>query len=185
MLSFSVINPRELIARNKSNWGSIEPMDMFTITDNGNGFRVPTKDVTIISGNLNTLADAASNNIRTATSKLLQQDEKRIAKDAEESLGRFNLNRDPRRGFDSNMYNHANEIIKHFGFPKIKDVKLLEKLTGLKSYTVPFDKQKKAFIEKLPIPKFTNSREQLRLIAENNKEQQELLVKRIYTTNVN
>ena len=47
------------------------------------------------------------------------------------------------------MYNHANEIIKHFGFPKIKDVKLLEKLTGLKSYTVPFDKQKKAFIEKL------------------------------------
>ena len=40
---------------------------------------------------------------------------------------------------------------------------------------------KKAFIEKLPIPKFTNSREQLRLIAENNKEQQELLVKRIYT----
>ena len=44
---------------------------------------------------------------------------------------------------------------------------------------------KKAFIEKLPIPKFTNSREQLRLIAENNKEQQELLVKRIYTTNVN
>ena len=144
-----LINPRELIARNKSNWGSIEPMDMFTITDNGNGFRVPTKDVTIISGNLNTLADAASNNIRTATSKLLQQDEKRIAKDVEESLGRFNLNRDPRRGFDSNMYNHANEIIKHFGFPKIKDVKLLEKLTGLKSHTVPFDKQKKAFIEKL------------------------------------
>ena len=47
------------------------------------------------------------------------------------------------------MYNHANEIIKRFGFPKIKDVKLLEKLTGLKSYTVPFDKQKKAFIEKL------------------------------------
>ena len=144
-----LINPRELIARNKNNWGSIEPMDMFTITDNGNGFRVPTKDVTIISGNLNTLADAASNNIRTATSKLLQQDEKRIAKDVGESLGRFNLNRDPRRGFDSNMYNHANEIIKHFGFPKIKDVKLLEKLTGLKSYTVPFDKQKKAFIEKL------------------------------------
>ena len=144
-----LINPRELIARNKNNWGSIEPMDMFTITDNENGFRVPTKDVTIISGNLNTLADAASNNIRTATSKLLQQDEKRIAKDVGESLGRFNLNRDPRRGFDSNMYNHANEIIKHFGFPKIKDVKLLEKLTGLKSYTVPFDKQKKAFIEKL------------------------------------
>ena len=144
-----LINPRELIARNKNNWGSIEPMDMFTITDNGNGFRVPTKDVTIISGNLNTLADAASNNIRTATSKLLQQDEKRIAKDIGESLGRFNLNRDPRRGFDSNMYNHANEIIKHFGFPKIKDVKLLEKLTGLKSHTVPFDKQKKAFIEKL------------------------------------
>ena len=144
-----LINPRELIARNKNNWGSIEPMDMFTITDNGNGFRVPTKDVTIISGNLNTLADAASNNIRTATSKLLQQDEKRIAKDVGESLGRFNINRDPRRGFDSNMYNHANEIIKHFGFPKIKDVKLLEKLTGLKSYTVPFDKQKKAFIEKL------------------------------------
>ena len=144
-----LINPRELIARNKSNWGSIEPMDMFTITDNGNGFRVPTKDVTIISGNLNTLADAASNNIRTATSKLLQQDEKRIAEDVGESLGRFNLNRDPRKGFDSNMYNHANEIIKRFGFPKIKDVKLLEKLTGLKSYTVPFDKQKKAFIEKL------------------------------------
>ena len=144
-----LINPRELIARNKSNWGSIEPMDMFTITDNGNGFRVPTKDVTIISGNLNTLADAASNNIRTATSKLLQQDEKRIAEDVGESLGRFNLDRDPRKGFDSNMYNHANEIIKRFGFPKIKDVKLLEKLTGLKSYTVPFDKQKKAFIEKL------------------------------------
>lgn len=144
-----LINPRELIARNKNNWGSIEPMDMFTITDNGNGFRVPTKDVTIISGNLNTLADAASNNIRTATSKLLQQDEKRIVEDVGESLGRFNIYRDPRKGFDSNMYNHANEIIKRFGFPKIKDVKLLEKLTGLKSYTVPFDKQKKAFIEKL------------------------------------
>lgn len=144
-----LINPRELIARNKGNWGSVEPMDMFTITDNGNGFRVPTKDVTIISGNLNTLADAANNNIRTATSKLLQQDEKRIAEDVGESLGRFNLTRDTRKGFDSNMYNHANEIIKHFGSPKIKDVKLLEKLTGLKSYTVPFDKQKKAFIEKL------------------------------------
>ena len=163
-----LINPRELIARNKGNWGSIEPMDMFTITDNVNGFRVPTKDVTIISGNLNTLADAASNNIRTATSKLLQQDEKRIAEDVGESLGRFNLDRDPRKGFDSNMYNHANEIIKRFGSPKIKDVKLLEKLTGLKSYAVPFDKQKKAFIEKLKNFKNLSLNEAEKLLENNS-----------------
>ena len=40
---------------------------------------------------------------------------------------------------------------------------------------------KKAFIEKLPIQKFTNSSEQISLISENNKEKQEFLVKKIYS----
>lgn len=126
-----LINGRKLISENKGNWGSIEPSDMFTIQDPKGGLTVPTKDVILVSGHKGLLGQAKASGIKIATSPQLQRIEKSIT--PRQSLGRFNLADGERRHYNTPYWIDVNNIVKEYGTPKVKDVRLLEEMTGLKS----------------------------------------------------
>lgn len=126
-----LINGRKLVSENKGNWGSIEPSDMFTIQDPKGGLTVPTKDVILVSGHKGLLGQAKASGIKIATSPQLQRIEKSIT--PRESLGRFNLSSGERRHYNTPYWIDVNNIVKEYGTPKLKDVRLLEEMTGLKS----------------------------------------------------
>lgn len=126
-----LINGRKLVSENKGNWGSIEPSDMFTIQDPKGGLTVPTKDVILVSGHKGLLGQAKASGIKIATSPQLQRIEKSIT--PRQSLGRFNLAGGERRHYNTPYWIDVNNIVKEYGTPKLKDVRLLEKMTGLKS----------------------------------------------------
>lgn len=125
-----LINGRRLVSENKGNWGSIEPSDMFTIQDPKGGLTVPTKDVILVSGHKGLLGQAKASGIKIATSPQLQRIEKSIT--TKQSLGRFNLAGE-RRHYNTPYWIDVNNIVKEYGTPKLKDVRLLEEMTGLKS----------------------------------------------------
>lgn len=126
-----LINGRRLVSENKGNWGSIEPSDMFTIQDPKEGLTVPTKDVILVSGHKGLLNQAKASGIKIATSPQLQRIEKGIT--PKQSLGRFNLAGGERRHYNTPYWIDVNNIVKEYGTPKLKDVRLLEEITGLKS----------------------------------------------------
>lgn len=126
-----LINGRRLVSENKSNWGSIEPSDMFTIQDPKGGLTVPTKDVILVSGHKGLLGQAKASGIKIATSPQLQRIEKSIT--PRQSIGRFNLAGGERRHYNTPYWIDVNNIVKEYGTPKLKDVRLLEEMTGLKS----------------------------------------------------
>lgn len=126
-----LINGRKLVSENKGNWGSIEPSDMFTIQDPKGGLTIPTKDVILVSGHKGLLGQAKASGIKIATSPQLQRIEKSIT--PRESLGRFNLAGGERRHYNTPYWIDVNNIVKEYGTPKLKDVRLLEEMTGLKS----------------------------------------------------
>lgn len=126
-----LINGRRLVSENKGNWGSIEPSDMFTIQDPKEGLTVPTKDVILVSGHKGLLNQAKTSGIKIATSPQLQRIEKSIT--PRQSLGRFNLAGGERRHYNTPYWIDVNNIVKEYGTPKLKDVRLLEEMTGLKS----------------------------------------------------
>lgn len=126
-----LINSRKLVSENKGNWGSIEPSDMFTIRDSKEGLTVPTKDVILVSGHKGLLNQAKASGIKIATSPQLQRIEKGIT--PRQSLGRFNLAGGERRHYNTPYWIDVNNIVKEYGTPKLKDVRLLEEMTGLKS----------------------------------------------------
>lgn len=126
-----LINGRRLVSENKGNWGSIEPSDMFTIQDPKGGLTVPTKDVILVSGHKGLLGQAKASGIKIATSPQLQRIEKSIT--PKQSLGRFNLAGGERRHYNTPYWIDINNIVKEYGTPKLKDVRLLEEMTGLKS----------------------------------------------------
>lgn len=126
-----LINGRKLVSENKGNWGSIEPSDMFTIQDPKGGLTVPTKDVILVSGHKGLLGQAKASGIKIATSPQLQRIEKSIT--PRQSLGRFNLAGGERRHYNTPYWIDVNNIVKEYGTPKLKDVRLLEEITGLKS----------------------------------------------------
>jgi hypothetical protein len=126
-----LINSRKLVSENKGNWGSIEPSDMFTIQDPKGGLTVPTKDVILVSGHKGLLGQAKASGIKIATSPQLQRIEKSIT--PRQSLGRFNLAGGERRHYNTPYWIDVNNIVKEYGTPKVKDVRLLEEMTGLKS----------------------------------------------------
>lgn len=126
-----LINGRKLVSENKGNWGSIEPSDMFTIQDPKEGLTVPTKDVILVSGHKGLLNQAKASGIKIATSPQLQRIEKGIT--PRQSLGRFNLAGGERRHYNTPYWIDVNNIVKEYGTPKLKDVLLLEEMTGLKS----------------------------------------------------
>lgn len=133
-----LINGRTLVSENKGNWGSIEPSDMFTVRDPKGGLTVPTKDVILVSGHKGVLSQAKVSGIKTATSPQLQSREASIT--PRESLGRFNLAGGERRHYNTPYWIDVNNIVKEYGTPKLKDVRLLEELTGLKSGVSKLDK---------------------------------------------
>ena len=133
-----LINGRTLVSENKGNWGSIEPSDMFTVRDTKEGLTVPTKDVILVSGHKGVLSQAKASGIKTATSPQLQRMEESIT--PRESLGRFNFAGGERRHYNTPYWISVNDIVKDYGTPKFKDVRLLEKLTGLKSGVSKLDK---------------------------------------------
>lgn len=126
-----LINGRKLVSENKGNWGSIEPSDMFTIRDPKEGLTIPTKDVILVSGHKGLLNQAKASGIKIATSPQLQRIEKSIT--PKQSLGRFNLAGGERRHYNTPYWINVNNIVKEYGTPKLKDVRLLEEMTGLKS----------------------------------------------------
>lgn len=126
-----LINGRRLVSENKGNWGSIEPSDMFTIQDPKEGLTVPTKDVILVSGHKGLLNQAKASGIKIATSPQLQRIEKSIT--PRQSLGRFNLADGERRHYNTPYWIDVNNIVKEYGTPKLKDVRLLEEMTALKS----------------------------------------------------
>lgn len=126
-----LINGRKLVSENKGNWGSIEPSDMFTIQDPKGGLTVPTKDVILVSGHKGLLGQAKASGIKIATSPQLQRIEKSIT--PRQSLGHFNLAGGERRHYNTPYWIDVNNIVKEYGTPKVKDVRLLEEMTGLKS----------------------------------------------------
>lgn len=133
-----LINGRRLVSENKGNWGSIEPSDMFTIKDPKGGLTIPTKDVVLVSGHKGLLTQAKNSGIKTATSPQLQKIEGSITPRG--SLGRFNLSGGERRHYNTPYWIDVNNIVKEYGTPKFKDVRLLEELTGLKSGVSKLDK---------------------------------------------
>ena len=133
-----LINGRRLVSENKGNWGSIEPSDMFTIKDPKGGLTIPTKDVVLVSGHKGLLTQAKNSGIKTATSPQLQEIEGSIT--PRESLGHFNLAGGERRHYNTPYWIDVNNIVKEYGTPKLKDVRLLEELTGLKSGVSKLDK---------------------------------------------
>ena len=126
-----LINGRTLVSENKGNWGSIEPSDMFTVRDPKEGLTVPTKDVILVSGHKGILSQAKASGIKTATSPQLQRMEEKIT--PRESFGRFNFAGRECRHYNTPYWISVNDIVKDYGTPKFKDVRLLEKMTGLKS----------------------------------------------------
>lgn len=126
-----LINGRRLVSENKGNWGSIEPSDMFTIKDPKGGLTVPTKDVILVSGHKSLLGQAKASGIKIATSPQLQRIEKSIT--PRPSIGRFKFAGGERRHYNTHYWTYVNNIVKEYGTPKFKDVRLLEKMTGLKS----------------------------------------------------
>ena len=150
-----LINGRTLVSENKGNWGSIEPSDMFTVRDPKGGLTVPTKDVILVSGHKGVLSKAKASGIKTATSPQLQRREELIT--PKESIGRFNLAGGERRHYNTPYWISVNDIVKEYGTPKLKDVRLLEELTGLKSGVSKLDKNAMKIIndakgfDKLPL----------------------------------
>lgn len=150
-----LINGRTLVSENKGNWGSIEPSDMFTVRDPKGGLTVPTKDVILVSGHKGVLSQAKASGIKTATSPQLQSREASIT--PRESLGRFDFAGGERRHYDTPYWISVNDIVKEYGTPKFKDVRLLEKMTGLKSGVSKLDKNAMKIIndakgfDKLPL----------------------------------
>ena len=131
-----LINPRNIVKNNK--FGSIEPSDMFTIKDPERGLVVSPRDVINITANPTAIRLSKKYGIRTISSdELRNQELKALKKDHDayvQNFGkRFKLARGSRTEINRDYWNAVHDLQKLYGKPKIKDVRLLEKLTGQKS----------------------------------------------------
>lgn len=144
-----IINGRNLIEANKGNWGSIEPSDMFTIKDPKNGLMIPKDDVTLISGNKNVLSKANNAGLRTVTNDGLKSVESHVTPRGK--IGRFDFSGGERNHFNTPYWRAVNNTIRKFGTPKYKDIKLLEKTTGLDAGVTRLNKDALNIINKARI----------------------------------
>lgn len=131
-----LINPRNIVKNNK--FGSVEPSDMFTIKDPERGLVVSPRDVINITANPTSIRLSKKYGIRTISSdELRNQELKALKKDHDayvQNFGkRFKLARGSRTEINRDYWNAVHDLQKLYGKPKIKDVRLLEKLTGQKS----------------------------------------------------
>ena len=131
-----LINPREFVKNNK--FGSIEPSDMFTLQDPTEGLVVSPSDIINITANPTSTRLSTQHGIQTFSSTPLRKQELAALKaDHQEYLDnfgkRFKLAKNSRNGVNRNYWDAVFDIQKKFGRPKVKDVRLLEQTTGLKS----------------------------------------------------
>lgn len=131
-----LINPRKIVKNNK--FGSIEPSDMFTIKDPEGGLVVSPRDVINITANPTSRRLSKKYGIRTISSDELKNQELKALKedhdaDVQNFGKRFKLARGSRTEINRDYWNAVHDLQKLYGKPKIKDVRLLEKLTGQKS----------------------------------------------------
>lgn len=131
-----LINPRKIVANNK--FGSIEPSDMFTIKDPEGGLVVSPKDIINITANPTSRRLSKKYGIKTISSdELKSQELKALKQDHDANVQnfgkRFKLAKGSRTEINRDYWNAVHDLQKIYGKPKIKDVQLLENLTGLKS----------------------------------------------------
>lgn len=131
-----LINPRQLVRDNK--FGSIEPSDMFTIQDPANGLTISPNDVINITANPNATRLSTQHGIQTFNSTPLKKQELRqLRAEYQEYLDNFGKRsetiNDTRNDVNPKYWDAVFNIQKRFGRPKVKDVRLLEQTTGLKS----------------------------------------------------
>ena len=178
-----IINPETTLKR--GTFGSIEPSDAFLI-DNGH-LTIPKKDVTIISGDINTLKQAKQLGIKTLSSrrarnlykneqeKVLAADNFRIKaidnaiKNNADKYTIWGLKIQRPYGGDFSRYSQEIEKLQGLrGRPFFKDVKLLEESTGLSagvqsiSARIPFLNQMYTFLKspfKNEAPYYPNGRQ--------------------------
>ena len=132
-----LINPRNFVE--KQEWGSIEPSDMFNIK---NTPHISYNDVINITSNPTAKRLSKKYNIQTVSNKHLKQQElNQLKSEQKEYLNNYNkvlkLDENERRNINPDYYNAVLEEINKFGRPKIKDIRLLEEVTGLNSYIHP------------------------------------------------
>lgn len=131
-----LISPRKIVRENK--FGSVEPSDMFTVEDPQGGLKVSTNDVINITANPTSIRQSTKNGIQTFSSPALRQQELKQLKAEQQAYldnfgKRFKMAKDTRRDFNNDYWDAVFSIQSKFGRPKVKDVKLLEDITGLKS----------------------------------------------------
>ena len=131
-----LINPRNIVKNNK--FGSIEPSDMFTVKDPEGGLVVSPRDVINITANPTSRRLSKKYGIKTISSdELKSQELKALKQDHDayvQNFGKqFKLARGSRTEINRDYWNAVHDLQKLYGKPKIKDVRLLEKLTGQKS----------------------------------------------------
>ena len=137
-----IINPRNFIKRNK--WGNIEPSDMCTVDGTT---PVSSKEVINITTSPISKELSKAHGIQTFSTKTLENIDQglREVKDKARKLDLKGRLFNPeamilrRRQVNREKYDAVQEIINKFGRPKVKDVRLLEETTGLKSYIHPIE----------------------------------------------
>lgn len=169
-----LVNPRQFIFKTK--WGSIEPSDMFNINKTPT---VNSSDVINITANPTAKRLSQKYGIQTVSNKNLRQSELYQLNQEHSAYlnnyGRvFKIAKSGRSTPNDDYFNAVLEEINKFGRPKVKDVRLLEEITGLKSYIQPiedanifrsinYDDIKNTPINKIQevlnsLPKFNNGR---------------------------
>lgn len=131
-----LINPRTLVKENK--FGSIEPSDMFTIKDPDIGLTVSPSDVINITANPTASRISSNNGIQTFSSTPLKKQElKQLQSEHQAYINnfgkRFKFAKGDRDNSNKDYWEAVFNIQQKFGRPKVKDVRLLESITGLKS----------------------------------------------------
>lgn len=138
-----LINGRYIIPRTK--WGSIEPSDMFNAS---NTPTIPADQLIDITANPTSkrlahrygVQAVSNNNLKTQEFKQLQSEHKEYLDNFGKKL-KFAKN--DRQNINDEYWTAVQQLQAKFGRPKVKDIRLLEKTTGLRSFIHPMDDLKK------------------------------------------
>lgn len=108
---------------------NIDPSDSFTDNDPANGFWVNNKRVIAITGNKDSQKYFSKHGVKNISSPELDAQEIKV------------LKQDHRKVYDPDYWKAVQDNISKFGHPKMKDVKLLEKTTGLNAHVLPISEK--------------------------------------------
>lgn len=132
-----ILNGQEVLKNAGSSLKSIEPSDVFI---NGQRINADPKSVVLISGNENSLQWAKNAGIRTLSSPKLrdlyqQHLDALNVETTPKYVGRFDLGRNPRKIHADDYSSEIQRLASRRGAPRIGDMRLLERQTGLDSKT--------------------------------------------------